>query len=371
MKLHREEYMAHLLCENSPREIFVEMFGPLVGLPEEWREQGASEAEISLDAFAFDTVETHWLGNASLKGTHTPHVELDTPDERIEVDSLGRRIRLLKKSATIPLPFTYPVATMDDWLAIACGLADEPSRLTPEMCRDAKQRREDGALVMFGFPGGFDLPRQLMGDEEACLAFIDQPELIASMLQAAGDLACTLLERMDCPLDHLHVHEDLAGKSGPLIGPAQFREFVEPYYLRVWNLAQEHGAKVFSVDCDGNINPLVDSFLAAGINHLYPLEPAAGMDMVALRKKYGRHVTFKGGIDKHALRKTPEAIRAELEYKLDPVLRGGGTVFGLDHRIPNGVPIENYRYYVRTAREMLGLPPYEECPPSSWDRMAF
>lgn len=28
-------------------------------------------------------------------------------------------------------------------------------------------------------------------------------------------------------------------------------------------------------------------------------------------------------------------------------LLGGGTVFALDHRIPNGVPIENYRAYVR------------------------
>jgi len=376
MKYRRDEYLSHLLDESSPREMLVEMFGPLVGLPEEWRGQGASEAEISLDAFAFDTVETHWLGNASPAAIREPFVELDTPDERIEVDGLGRRMRLLKKAATLPLPFTHPVATMDDWLAIAHCLADSPPRLTPAMCRAAAQRREDGALTIFGMPGGFALPRQMMGDEEACLAYIEQPELIAAMLQAAGDLSCALLARMECPLDYLFVHEDLAGKSGPLIGPAQFREFVEPYYLRVWRLAQERGAKVFSVDSDGNIAPLLDAFLAAGINHLHPLEPAAGMDIVALRKKYGRRVAFKGGIDKHALRKTPEAIHAELAYKLlDPAMRGGGVVFGLDHRIPNGVPIENYRYYVRTAREMLGMPPYEDIPPdippSPWSRMAI
>ena len=47
---------------------------------------------------------------------------------------------------------------------------------------------------------------------------------------------------------------------------------------------------------------------------------------------------------------------------------GGGTIFALDHRIPNGVSIENYRYYVRTGREMLGLPPVTE---EGWARMAF
>ena len=47
---------------------------------------------------------------------------------------------------------------------------------------------------------------------------------------------------------------------------------------------------------------------------------------------------------------------------------GGGTVFGLDHRIPNGVSIENYRYYVNEGRKMLNLPPISE---EGWARMAF
>jgi hypothetical protein len=46
-----------------------------------------------------------------------------------------------------------------------------------------------------------------------------------------------------------------------------------------------------------------------------------------------------------------------------------GTAFGLDHRIPNGTPIENYRHYVKTAREILGLPPADKG--GRWQRMAF
>ena len=64
------------------------------------------------------------------------------------------------------------------------------------------------------------------------------------------------------------------------------------------------------------------------------------MDIVALRKKYGRRLAMKGGIDKHVLRQDKSAIRAELEYKLQPLMREGGMVFGLDHRIVNGTPIE-------------------------------
>ena len=60
--------------------------------------------------------------------------------------------------------------------------------------------------------------------------------------------------------------------------------------------------------------------------------------------------------------------KAELEYRLAPHLFGGGTIFGLDHRIPNGVHIDTYRYYVNLGREMLGLEPISS---EGWGRMAF
>jgi uroporphyrinogen-III decarboxylase len=103
---------------------------------------------------------------------------------------------------------------------------------------------------------------------------------------------------------------------------------------------------------------------------MHPFEPAAGMDIVQVRKKYGKKLVFRGGIDKHVLRKDKEDIRRELEYKMQPLMKDGGVVFGLDHRIPNGTPIENYRYYVDTGREILGLPPRDP-KKRGWSRMAF
>jgi len=55
---------------------------------------------------------------------------------------------------------------------------------------------------------------------------------------------------------------------------------------------------------------------------------------------------------------------------MSPLMKQGGTVFGLDHRIPNGTPLENYRYYVDTGREILGLPPRTRGH-KGWQRMAF
>ena len=72
-----------------------------------------------------------------------------------------------------------------------------------------------------------------------------------------------------------------------------------------------------------------------------------------LRERYGTQLAFLGGIDKHVIRRSREEIVAELEYKIPPMVRTGGCVLGLDHRIPNGTPLANYRFYVDKAWEIM------------------
>jgi uroporphyrinogen-III decarboxylase len=100
------------------------------------------------------------------------------------------------------------------------------------------------------------------------------------------------------------------------------------------------------------------------------MEPAAGMDMVEVRHTFGTKIAMLGGIDKHVLRSDKAAIRRELEYKMQPLMRAGGCVFGLDHQIPNGTSLENYRYYVDRGREILGLPPRDPRR-KGWERMGM
>ena len=154
-------------------------------------------------------------------------------------------------------------------------------------------------------------------------------------------------------VDRLFVHEDMAGKSGPLFGPRQIRKFVLPYYRSVWDFVSERGVRLFDQDSDGNMNKVIDVFLDAGVNCMHPMEPAAGMDIVQIREKYGQRLAFYGGIDKHVLRKSKEEIVAELEYKVPPMIQTGGCVLALDHRIPNGTPLENYRFYIQKIWEIM------------------
>jgi len=77
------------------------------------------------------------------------------------------------------------------------------------------------------------------------------------------------------------------------------------------------------------------------------------MDIVKVRQSYGAQLAFLGGIDKHILRRSKAEIVAELEYKIPPMVRSGGCVLGLDHRIPNGTPLDHYRFYIEKAWEIM------------------
>ncbi len=367
MEILREQYIATMTFQPIERPIFVELFGPLVGLEREWRAQGASEEEINLTAFGFDTIR--WEAarcHTGLLGGFEDRIIEDTPEYQIRTDRFGRRCKLCKDAATIALPLDYPVTDMDSWLKIKPMYEFSEERFADGW--DAPHDPE--ALVVAFLPGGFDEPRQLMGEEGLCIALYEDPELVNDMLETMGATAERVFDRVSerVRIDQLSVHEDMAGKSGPLMGPAHIAEFVAPYYRRVWDLLESRGASIFSQDSDGDMRPVIPAFLEAGLTEMYPFEPAAGMDMVEARKTYGTRLAVRGGIDKHVLRRTQEDIRAELEYKLQPMMREGGTIFGLDHRIPNGTPIENYRFYVRTAREILGLP---ADPEPGWGRAAF
>ena len=342
----RERYIAHCLFEDTGRDMFCELFGPLHVLEQEWRASGVPEDEINLTAFGWDYVRRCDLaaGTGPITGI-APVILSDTPEKTLAIDSRGRHTELIKSTATIPLPLDFPVRTPDDWQKIRHWYAFDERRVDREKLARQRKSWESGVLTLISIPGAFDEPRELMGEAELCIACYEEPEMLTDMLETFTDTAIKVIERVGeiCPIDCLFVHEDMAGKSGPLFGPAQIHKFFKPYYSRVWEAARAYGARLFSQDSDGDISPILGELIDCGLNCIHPMEPVGGNDIVELRKKYGNKICFKGGIDKHALRYGPEAVRKELEYRLAPHLFHCGTIFALDHRIPNGVSIETYR----------------------------
>lgn len=355
----REDYLDHMTFRRNAGPMFTEIFGPLVGLKEEWLEQGATPEELDFSAFRYRCEDRARVAVATGRiGGHKPVFLEETDDYVLTRDGLGRTMKMMKGVSTLPIPMDHPVKTMDDWLALKPMYQFSAARFGKDWEVRARRDVADGKVLCVSIPGGFDAVRELMGEEGLCLAYYDQPELVHDVLETIGGTAVRVLDRVSAavPVDLLSVHEDMAGKSGCLVGPSQIETFIKPYYRSVWDLVHERGARLFDLDTDGNINSVLPALIAAGVNLIHPMEPAAGMDIVKVRATYGAQLAFYGGIDKHILRRDQEAITAELEYKIPPMIASGGCVLGLDHRIPNGTPLENYRFYIRKAWEIMNRP---------------
>jgi len=354
--IRREEYLDYMTFKSNERPLFTEIFGPMVGLKEEWEEQGATPEELDFSAFKYRLEARGGIPvSTGRRGGYPSEFIEETEDHILTRDGLGRIMKLSKGAATLALPMNYPVKDMDDWLKFKPFYEFSEARFGKNWEESARRHREAGRVVSVGIPGGFDETRQLMGVETLSIAYYEQPELVHDILNTIGDTACKVLDRVSATVqvDMLSVHEDMAGKTGPLAGPKQVNEFIKPYYRRIWDMLADRGARLFDQDSDGNMNAVIPAFLDAGVNCMHPMEPAADMDIVKIREKYGTNLAFYGGIDKHVIRRSKEEIVAELEYKIPPMIATGGCVIALDHRIPNGTPLENYWFYINKVWEMI------------------
>jgi len=89
--------------------------------------------------------------------------------------------------------------------------------------------------------------------------------------------------------------------TAPLISPELVRKFMLSRYRRVIEFGHSPGVHFFCVDSDDNIDSLIAVWKDAGIDIICPFEVQAGMDVVALRKKYGKDLRIWGGVDKRVL----------------------------------------------------------------------
>ena len=86
MKWRREEYLNLMTFGEAPRPMFSELFGPLIGLDAEWREQGADEREIEMVAFDWDYVPYVDCGDCGPFGTPEPVILEETREYVVQRD---------------------------------------------------------------------------------------------------------------------------------------------------------------------------------------------------------------------------------------------------------------------------------------------
>jgi len=203
----------------------------------------------------------------------------------------------------------------------------------------------------------FGTIRNWLGVEGQAYLYADDEEVFTEIIDCVGNLAyeCvkTALSRTTA-FDFGHFWEDICFKNGPLISPRVFDEKVGPHYKRITDLLNSHGIDIVSLDCDGCIDALVPTWIANGVNTMFPIEVGTWRASIRpWREKFGRELRGVGGMDKVAFSHDRAAIDAEIE-RLKPLVDLGGFVPCPDHRIAPDAIWDNVKYYCEKMRAAFG-----------------
>ncbi len=352
----RERFHATMRFGNPDRPPYREM-PPWPETVTRWHTEGYPKRADFRTWFGFDRYEEVGIEEDILP-VFAEEVVGETADDIVKRDWRGVTVKLSKSSRSIPFFYGFPVTDRASFREFAKRLdAESPSRYPLFWDLRAAELMKRDYAVYFGSGrtvGFFGPIREWVGAEALLYGFYDDPAWITEMMEYYADYLIRLTTPMlrDVVPDCVHFFEDMAYRGGPLISPEFFRSFMMKPYRRVIDHFRTHGVPFCALDCDGNIHELIPLFLELGIDAVYPLEVQAGMDILALRKKYGRDLVLWGGIDKRKLALDKKDIEAEVYAKVPPMLELGGYIPTLDHEAPPDIPFDHFCYYRRLVRKI-------------------
>lgn len=216
-----------------------------------------------------------------------------------------------------------------------------------------KRFKGEKAIVFMGHEA-FEYSWYLLGAMDRLLInYLQEPEFIIRLGEVAWTYQSRILENMaQAGVDILLTADDYAGKTGTLMSPNHFREFVLPYLQKAVDIAHQHDL-LFIKHSDGNLWKILDLIVDAGIDALHPNEPIAGMDIYKVKEKFGHRIAVAGNVDCSMLLPlgTEQEVVSAVKETIAKAAVGGGHILSSSNSIHPGVKPENYRAMLGAARK--------------------
>ena len=158
-------------------------------------------------------------------------------------------------------------------------------------------------------------------------------------------------------IEMIGIGGDFAGNT-LLISPEVYKTFIVPEVRVLADHIRSIG-KLSINATDGNLWSVIDDFLiGCGVDGYMEIDYGAGMDLVKLKKQFGKKITFLGNMDCGNVLSffSPDEIRRITHEILDVGAKDGGHIFSASNAITPSIPLENYMAMVNAYREHFSLP---------------
>jgi uroporphyrinogen decarboxylase len=272
------------------------------------------------------------------------------PDGSQYCDAWG--VTYLKRDWPIMPQIAAPIKTRADWANYRMPDPQAPHRA--RMVRDAVRANSNELAILAAVLGPLTMCYWYLMDPPTCSTTLyDDPDLVHEMCRAYVDWAVRAAQfaAQSGPIDAFYLADDWGGSSGPLMSPKHLRQFFLKPYAEIVGAMQRLGVPVIMHN-DGKIDAVLDDLVATGINGYHPVEKAAGMDLAAVKRRYGGRICPIGNINNKTtmVSGAPDDVRREALECLRIAAPGGGYILATDHSLHDDIPVENILAYIEVAR---------------------
>ncbi len=147
--------------------------------------------------------------------------------------------------------------------------------------------------------------------------------------------------------------DDLGIQSGPIMSLATYRDFLKPYHQAMVDEIRKHTNAKIMIHTDGSIYQFIQDLIEIGFDIINPVQVSAkNMDTRTLKREFGQHLSFWGGVDTQSVLPggTVADVEQEVKQRIDDLAPGGGYILGAVHVIQNDVPPTNVYCLFDTGR---------------------
>jgi hypothetical protein len=190
-------------------------------------------------------------------------------------------------------------------------------------------------LAAFSGGGLFERSHHLMGFENALIAYLEEPDYVAELLDGIMEWKIKLINLLGTYMkpEVIFFHDDWGMKRNLLLPPDVWRELIKPRHAQI--VAAAHANNIFFLHhADCFCQPIVKDMVEIGIDGWQGV--IAQNDIVEIQRITEGKLALVGGIDGPAIDTpytTEEEIRAEVHRCIDTYCPAGRFF----PSIPNGM----------------------------------
>jgi len=343
----RDRIIAALSHREADRVPFLEEPWPLT--VRRWVSEGLTDREpfdvaLGIDPFIKIGIDNTFRLPAEI-------VE-ETNDYTIRRDSNGSVLKQFKSSTSTPEVIGTTINSRAAWEEHKHLLELDSERLNLDQTKPRyEEARQQDCFVHFSMSFCYERWGQIVGMKNYLIALAEDPEWVREMHEADIRMYLAAYEEMasvGMSFDGARFSNDMGYRNGLLFSPKLYRELFQPGLKKLCDFLHDRGLFTILHTC-GNVNVLIPDLIQTGLDSLNPLEVKAGMDLLELKKKYGRDLCLMGGIDARKMSADEETVAEEIRGKVMEAKRGGGYIFHSDHSVPDTVSLEQFRRIIELA----------------------